>query len=116
MSRKSIEVKEREAALKAKECERRKKEKERKAQIKQEKRDRRYEKRAVKQSKKDNARANKDALRDYVSNLDVSDKVNRYIYNHSLNDTPDRIHRLTKKYRNREYWRIRRKYSHYFKS
>lgn len=58
---------------------------------------------------------NKELLRDYVDNLNVSQKVDKYLYKHSLNEDPYRVARLTQKFRDQEYRRIMRKYSHYFK-
>ena len=74
----------------------------------------RYEKKLRKQAIKNEKISNRYELRKYTNGLNVSDKVNKYLYVHALNDTPDRVARLTKYYRNQEYRRLKRKYSKYF--
>lgn len=73
-----------------------------------------YLKKLRKKAIRDEKRSNLYALREYTNGLDVSDKVNKYLYVHSHNDTPERVARLTKYYRNKEFRRIKRKYSKYF--
>ena len=82
--------------------------------LRAEKKKRKYEEKLRKQAIKNEKTSNLYTLREYINGLDVSDKVNKYLYVHAHNATPERIERLTKYYRNKEYRRIRRKYSKYF--
>ena len=67
------------------------------------------------QEKKQYHRNNLYELKRYINDLDVSDKVNNNLMRYSLNETPERVARLTKKYKNKEYRRIKRHYSSYFR-
>ena len=60
-------------------------------------------------------RKNEEELVKYIKKLDVSDKVNYHLLSKALPGTPDRIIKLTKQYKDKEYRRVKRKYSYYFK-
>lgn len=60
-------------------------------------------------------RKNEEELVKYIKKLDVSEKVNYHLLSKALPGTPDRIRKLTKQYKDKEYRRIKRKYSYYFK-
>ena len=88
--------------------------KEKKLNYRLKKKELNYQKKLRKQAIRDEKASNRYALREYINGLDVSDKVNKYLYVHSHNDTPERVARLTKYFRNKEYRRLKRRYSRYF--
>ena len=72
-------------------------------------------KKAEKAEKLAKVRNNKELLNRYIKELDVSDKVRNHIDRRDLSFIPERVSKLTKFYKRKEYNRIKKLYPYYFK-